>query len=373
MSHKNKISIVVISLLLLTIIFSTEQAFTKKPALLWKELPQIPDSSGFAGMYLGVSNRVLIAAGGANFPYAPPSEGGKKVWYDNIYILESPKDEWRILEQKLPHPMAYGLSITWNNKLFLIGGGNAERHFREVYTLEWDGEKIIQKQASDLPEEVAFTGGTIQNGVIYVVGGRKSPDANKGMDNFWSLKLSKNLINSSWKILNPWPGPARWLPVVGSQCGDIQILSGAAIQKDTDDESKRILLSDAYSYDPQNDSWKNLPDMPEPRLAAPSPAPEIGDSILVIVGGVSGNENKNHIPGFTKNIIGYDCSQNRWIELGELPKYLKKYDSSKSNERIRPVVTAPTAVWYEYTIILNGEIRAGVRTPKVIGLKKNPY
>lgn len=34
----------------------------------WKQLPSIPDEEGFAGMYSGVSNGVLVVAGGANFP-----------------------------------------------------------------------------------------------------------------------------------------------------------------------------------------------------------------------------------------------------------------------------------------------------------------
>ncbi|HLU88819.1 MAG TPA: hypothetical protein VKZ51_03230, partial [Cyclobacteriaceae bacterium] len=50
----------------------------------WADMPAIPDKEGFAGMYAGVSNGVLIGAGGANFPDKKPWEGGEKVWYDHI-------------------------------------------------------------------------------------------------------------------------------------------------------------------------------------------------------------------------------------------------------------------------------------------------
>src|SRR5690606_8785158 len=73
----------------------------------WAELPPIPDQEGFAGMYAGVSNGVLISAGGANFPGKKPWEGGEKVWYDNIYYLLDMESEWKLASQKLPKPAAY--------------------------------------------------------------------------------------------------------------------------------------------------------------------------------------------------------------------------------------------------------------------------
>ncbi|MBM4076752.1 MAG: galactose oxidase, partial [Planctomycetes bacterium] len=56
--------------------------------LKWDNLPSIPDSQGFAGMYAGVSNDVLVVAGGANFPRGFPWEGGTKAFYDSIFVLD---------------------------------------------------------------------------------------------------------------------------------------------------------------------------------------------------------------------------------------------------------------------------------------------
>ena len=53
----------------------------------WSELDPIPDQHGLAGMFAGVSHGVLIAAGGANFPDAPPWQNGTKVWHDTIFAL----------------------------------------------------------------------------------------------------------------------------------------------------------------------------------------------------------------------------------------------------------------------------------------------
>ncbi|MCA9744200.1 sodium transporter, partial [candidate division KSB1 bacterium] len=65
----------------------------------WDELPPLPDSEGFAGMYAGVSNGAVIVAGGANFPDGRPWEGGQKVWYDRIFVLEEPNGQWQVAQQ----------------------------------------------------------------------------------------------------------------------------------------------------------------------------------------------------------------------------------------------------------------------------------
>ena len=41
---------------------------------------------GFAGMVAGVYSNKLIIAGGANFPDAMPWNGGKKKYYDDVYV-----------------------------------------------------------------------------------------------------------------------------------------------------------------------------------------------------------------------------------------------------------------------------------------------
>jgi hypothetical protein len=72
----------------------------------WKPVARLSPSAGaaehpgLAGAFAGVSNGVLIIAGGANFPDAAPWKGGKKVWWDKIQVLE--KNRGGIL---LAHPL----------------------------------------------------------------------------------------------------------------------------------------------------------------------------------------------------------------------------------------------------------------------------
>jgi N-acetylneuraminic acid mutarotase len=60
----------------------------------WSEAAILPApdglnrSLGVAGPVQGVSNGVLVVAGGSNFPGKMPWDGGKKVYYSKVYILE---------------------------------------------------------------------------------------------------------------------------------------------------------------------------------------------------------------------------------------------------------------------------------------------
>src|SRR4051812_40526979 len=77
----------------------------------WKQLPSLPDVEGFAGSFAGVSNGALLVAGGGNFPGKKPWEGGAKVWYDTVYVLENPSAKWKVAGN-LPPPLGYGVSVT---------------------------------------------------------------------------------------------------------------------------------------------------------------------------------------------------------------------------------------------------------------------
>ena len=76
----------------------------QQPYFKWAEsqLPIPPGDThqpGLAGAFSGLSNDVLIIAGGANFPDNPPWEGGKKVWNDQIYVLSKQGNSYGWLTQ----------------------------------------------------------------------------------------------------------------------------------------------------------------------------------------------------------------------------------------------------------------------------------
>jgi hypothetical protein len=62
----------------------------------WERLAPLPDSEGFAYPFAGVHRGALLVAGGANFPGKRPWDGGEKVWYDTVFVLERPEGAWKI-------------------------------------------------------------------------------------------------------------------------------------------------------------------------------------------------------------------------------------------------------------------------------------
>ena len=61
-------------------------------------------------------------------------ESGGKVWRREIYVLEEGAGAWKTGFQ-LGHPLAYGAGVSSGDSLILMGGRDADRHYRTVYRL----------------------------------------------------------------------------------------------------------------------------------------------------------------------------------------------------------------------------------------------
>lgn len=332
---------------------NTASAMNLSPALetlRWTKLPPLPDKHGFAGAFAGVSNGALLVAGGANFPDKAVWEGGKKHWYDKIFVLEKPDGEWRS-GGALPRPMGYGVSITTEKGLLCIGGADAERHYTDVFLLEWSGRRVKQTMLPSLPQPCAYASGAMIGKVVYVAGGIATPTATQAMKTFWSLDLSKS--EAQWRELAVWPGSERMLSVAAAQDDAFYLFSGVSLSAAPDGSPKRTYLKDAYRYQ-AGKGWTKLADLPRPVVAAPTPAAAIGKKQILIFGGDDGSKAgfqpvQAH-PGFARRILAFHTDSNQWTEAGE--------------GEAAHVTTAMTA-WRGGFVIPSGEVRPGVRSPAV--------
>ncbi len=311
--------------------------------LSWSSLPALPDARGFAGSFAGVVDGTLMVAGGTHFIDKMPWEGGTKLWYDTLFVLEKPDGVWRVVG-KLPKPNGYGVSITTPQGWLIVGGGNATEHFREVF---W-----VQKESSlpPLPNPCAFMCGCEFEGVIYIAGGIETPMATSAMNTFWSLDLKQS--GAKWQELPPCPGKPRILGCMAAVDGVVHLFSGAALHADKDGKPEREWLNDAWAYQPAT-GWKKLPDMPRVAVAAPSPAPVIDSKIYILGGDDGANVNfmpKEKHPGFPRSILVFDVKTQAWSQVGEVPFSL---------------VTTNAVLWNSRIVIPGGEARPGVRSPEV--------
>lgn len=322
-----------------------------KPAtsLSWDVLPPIPDANGFASPFAGANYGALIVAGGTNFPEKKIWEGGSKAWYDDVYALESPDGKWKQVG-KLPRPIGGGVSINTRNGIACIGGGDAKQAYADCFLLTCKNGRVATSPLPSLPKPCINAAGVLVGDTIFIAGGIEHPDATSTLHTFWSLDL-KN-IAAGWQSLKPWPAPGRMLATLGADGKSIYLFSGTDLKSGADGKPERVWLKDAYKYSPTGE-WQRIADLPRVAVAAPSPAPELAPSQLMILGGDDGAQAsrppKSHT-GFPRDVLVYDAKRDQWKISGNLPFSL---------------VATPAVRWRDRIVIPGGEERPSVRSSNV--------
>ncbi len=322
--------------------------------LVWEKLPPLPDPEGFAGMFAGVSGGALLAAGGANFPAGYPWQGGRKVWHDRVWVLDRPDGAWREAG-RLPRPLGYGVSAVHREGVVCVGGSDNERHYADAFRLEWRGGRLETAPLPALPRPVANACGAILGDTLYLAGGIETPDATAALRTFFALDLAAP--GSQWRELPPWPGPARMLSVAAAQDGGFYIVSGTDLSAGPDGKPVRRYLIDAYRFAPAS-GWRPIAGPPRAAVAAPSPAPSLGQSHFVVLSGDDGSkagfEPMERHPGFPSDVLSYHTLTDTWTRVGDIPA---------------PRVTVPVVRWRDRWALPSGEARPGVRSPDVWGAR----
>lgn len=322
--------------------------------LRWSQLPPLPDSLGVAGAFAGVSGGALLVAGGANFPDKMPWDGGTKVWHGTVFALDKTNGPWRVTG-KLPRPLGYGVSLTTKQGVLCIGGSDAERHYADVFLLVYSRGKLNVKSLPPLPVPLANGAGALVGNLACVTAGSEQPGEQSALNRFFTLDLAN--AKPAWKELEPCPGEARILPVAGAANGAFYLAGGAALHA-ADGKIKRAYLHDVWRFTSKR-KWERLANLPKPCVAAPSPAPVV-DSTMLLVGGDDGSlvgfQPLDQHPGFPKAVHALDLRAGQWVHLGEVP-------ASRA--------TLPVVEWNGLFVLPSGEMRPGVRSPEVWTLRVN--
>lgn len=331
-----------------------DEVVLKGADLCWRQLPALPDPKGLAATFAGVHRDALLVAGGANFPDRMPWDGGQKKWHDRVWVLQSRTGGWREVG-RLPRPLAYGVSITTAEGVVCIGGSDAEGHRDEVFRLAWREGKLETTSLPSLPRPLANACGALLDTTVYVAGGIATPNATSTSHEFFALDLAEE--DPTWEAREPWPGPPRMLAVAAVMDGRFFLVSGTDLSADEKGMPARTYLVDSYCYSPHS-GWKRISDVPHPVVAAPSPAVVAGASRFLVFSGDDGTklgfQPPQHHPGFNRTVLMYDAEANTWTRRGEVPA---------------PHVTAPVVQWGRQWLIVSGEIRPGVRSPEIWGLR----
>ena len=342
----------------------------------YSALPDLPPQQGranpgVAGAFAGVSHGALLVAGGANFPNGYPWQGGTKAWQSTVYILtEKGKHQQWQPAGALEKPLAYGASVGWNNQLIGLGGNDATQRHARVFTLTWDAAagQVRTGALPALPLALANQAAAVLGDVLYVFGGESDRGTEKSL---YALNL-KNPA-AGWQKRADLPGPARAFTALVAQAGALYVLGGRETVKGT-----TTVFRDAYAYQPGQNSWAKLPDLPTP-LAAHSAAAE-GAHSLLIFGGDDGvrlgqieavnrqlaalpdgaekaaltqqrNELQTIHPGFRREVWEFRTDTRAWAVVDKLP--------------FSTPVTTPVVRWGRGWVLPSGEVSPGIRTPGI--------
>jgi len=374
-----------LTFLLAGLLTGTSIPAQKTKTLKWSVVATLPKvdslvvNPGVAGAFSGVHNNVLIIAGGANFPAGMPWEGGKKMYQDQVYILNEiagEKFEW-FNEEKytLKEPVAYGATVSSPEGIICIGGENDKGASANVFLIRWDkaNKVLVTDDLPSLPYPLTNLSAVINDNKIFVAGGE---NINGVSDKFLFLDLKDRA--SGWKQLPSLPQPvshAVMLVKSGKNTKTIYIIGGRRKTETGISE----LYKNVYEFDLRKNEWQQKGSLPFVLSAATGIVSQKND--LIILGGDKGetfhkvelliaaigsetNEakkqelilQKNKIqvshPGFSNEILCYNTANDKWSPAGVIPF---------------PAAVTTTAVkWKNRIIIPSGEIKAGVRTAQVI-------
>ncbi len=348
----------------------------------WTIAAQIPSapgqtlSPGLAGAIIGTINNKLIIAGGTNFPDKMPWNGGRKNYYNDIFIY-SKTPEGLVLKAtdqqlKLPFNLAYAAVCNIKNGMVIAGGENENGLSNKVSWLSWKAGEFVIHQLPNLPKPLTNAALTVVGNKLYLAGGEME---NGATAQFLSLNLDAE--KEGWKELPNLPQATSHTVLLNvTQDSKTELFLIGGRKKNLGDTS--TLHKAVYAFDLKKQVWTTKTSLPYPLSAATGIVK--GKSILVFSGDRGEtfhqaerliaeidrekdltkkeylNQQKikvqsNH-PGFSKTVLKYDLTTGAWTELPQAMPY--------------GTVTTTAVLLNNEVIIAGGEIKAGVRTPNIL-------
>ena len=356
-------------------------------------LPDVPPNNGLqiqpglAGPYVGVTAGALVLAGGANFPDGMPWEGGLKHYYDGIFYLikkEGNAFEWHLSKSVLPQQLAYGGCVPVSGGLLLFGGKNADGVTDGTWIVNLDpltGNCQIA-EAATLPRALSDFAFSVVGDYVYVAGGGNN--AGVSTNTFWRYPVNgTNAVKGTWEQLNDLPGPPRSFAVAATQSDGnhncFYLFSGRTISQD----GTINLLQDGYVYDPVLARWSPLNPNVAFTVMAGTAFP-LGSASIVFPSAADGELMAKELA--MRDTLKQAQSAKDTARVQRLNQALNKHVTGhpgfKTKIRIFNTITQemefkgalPTTAqvtttvvsWDGGFILPSGEIRPGVRTPKVL-------
>lgn len=338
---------------------------------VWECAGELPAQKGYeknigtAGILYGLlEERYIVTGGGANFPHKSVLEGGAKQMYSDLWLIDT-KSENKIIEHiNLPVEIGYGASVTTEKGIYYIGGSSNQQADDDILFLTLDENKNLKyEKIGELPFTFQSGAAVEYNGKLYIVGGKQNGTPSNKLYEY-------NLTNKVIKELPSVPaGRGRTQSVAQILNDSLYVFSGG----DT------TAYTDGYKYNFETGKWEEI-----------SPVRVNGKEISLL-GAASVKLNKKEmlvIGGFNKEIYDDAVKKLGTLRGQELLKFKASYfgadpDDFRWNRDIL-IYNSETNSWRSIGEIpfnapcgeglvivknkiysINGEIKLGVRTPRI--------
>lgn len=326
---------------------------------------------GVSALYAGVIDGNLLIAGGCNFPDIPAADGGKKVFYADVYIAPLSSDtifDWKKIGT-LPQAAAYGVTISTEKGLICVGGTTATHSLSDVFLLSLQKDTLKTDTLPPLPVTIDNMAGALLGHSLYIVGGNVNGVPSSAV---YTLDLSD--MTGGWQKEKDIPGDPRVQPVCVAQDGKLYVWGGFAPSVG---ERQASLSVNGYMYSPETKEWSSVAtpcdaEGNEISLGGGVGAP-FGEGMILCTGGVNkdiflkalqgiyaGKEYLSHPAEwyqFNGNLQLYHPRTDEWTTLG-------KYEQGA---RAGAVMVSQDGFHY----LINGELKPGIRTNEINRIKEN--
>lgn len=348
--------------------------------LRWKTPFSLPPQEngtahiGVAGPMTGLIGDRLVIAGGANFPGKMPWEGGRKEYSRQAYVYRIGDAGFRLVHrQLLETAVSYAGNCSAEGALYVAGGEDSKGPVSSVMKISWQNDSLVTGSLPPLP--FALTNGSLvsASGKLYFTGGENREFVS---DRIYEYDLSGA---SEWKEAYRLPYPVSNAVVVSDGKNKIYIAGG----RKRNENAISTFYDQLLEADLVSGQIRQIATLPEPSAAGTGVLDAEGN--ILLFGGDTGetfhrvealmaeiertadpvkkkelNDRKAEVqrlhPGFSKVCRKYDLKKKKWLPVAPM-------------EGESPVTT--TALTYRDLILIpSGEIRAGVRTGRILIAKQ---
>jgi N-acetylneuraminic acid mutarotase len=224
----------------------------------------------------------------------------------------------------LPFAVTNAAAVASGNRVYLAGGETSAGVSAQFLSLDLENISNGWINLPSLPQETSHAVMTIhqnaQGTSIFLAGGRKK-NANGISDRYVSL-LAFDLERNQWKQKSSLPYPLSAGTGITTQQGQLLLFGGD--RGETFHQAEKLIAAIEKEKDPVARQKLN-----EEKISRQA----------------------NH-PGFSREILLYDPRNDEWKSIGNIP-----FDTPVTTTAIR---------WGNRVNIPSGEIRAGIRSPKIL-------